>query len=148
HKAPAQGLTPKQLRLVTGYMQERLDRNISLEELAGLVGLSRFYFCTAFRLATGKRPHEWLTMERMEHARMLLKNPSLRIIDVGIAVGYQTPSAFAAALRRMVGDTPSNYRRQSCRSDRTFFVSAILRQKRNLTTSFLSPRAYSCHLDQ
>lgn len=110
--APSQGLTPKQLRLVTSYMRERLDRNISLEELAGLVRLSRFYFCTAFRLATGKRPHEWLTMERMERARTLLKNSALRVIDVGVAVGYQTPSAFAAAFRRAMGDTPSNYRRQ------------------------------------
>lgn len=111
-KAPAQGLTPKQLRLVTGYIRENLDRDIALAELAGLVHLSRFYFCTAFRLATGKRPHEWLTIERMDRARTLLKDCTLRVIDVGLAVGYQTPSAFAAAFRRVVGETPSNYRRQ------------------------------------
>jgi AraC family transcriptional regulator len=90
-KVPARGLTPKQLRLVTTYMRENLDRNIALEELAGLVRLSRFYFCTAFRLATGKRPHEWLTMERMERARTLLKNHALRVIDIGFNVGYETP---------------------------------------------------------
>lgn len=111
-KAPAHGLTPKQLRLVTGYMREHLERDITLQELAGLLHLSRFYFCTAFRLATGKRPHEWLTILRMERARTLLRDGALRIVDVGLAVGYQTPSAFAAAFRRVVGDTPSNYRRQ------------------------------------
>ena len=111
-KVPAQGLTPKQLKLVTRYMREHLNRNIALEELAGLVQLSRFYFCTAFRLATGKRPHEWLRMERIERARMLLKNRALRIIDIGAMVGYETPSAFAAAFRRVAGVTPSSYRRQ------------------------------------
>ncbi len=111
-KRPAQGLTPRQLRLVTCYIRENLDRDIALAELAGLVHLSRFYFCTAFRLATGRRPHEWLTIERMKRARALLKDRSLRIIDVGLAVGYQTPSAFAAAFRKVVGEPPSNYRRQ------------------------------------
>ena len=42
-------------------MAEHLDREISLDELAGLAGLSRFHFCTAFRLATGQTPHHWLT---------------------------------------------------------------------------------------
>ena len=111
-KPPTQGLTPKQLRLVTGYMREHLDRDITLQELSGLLHLSRFHFCTAFRLATGTRPHEWLTMQRIERARTLLHDHALRIIDVGQAVGYQTPSAFAAAFRRVVGDTPSNYRRK------------------------------------
>jgi AraC family transcriptional regulator len=93
-------------------MREHLDREITLDELARLIPLSRFHFCTAFRLATGKRPHEWLAMQRIERAQTLLQDTGLRIIDVGLSVGYRTPSAFAAAFRRTVGDTPSNYRRQ------------------------------------
>lgn len=110
--ARVRGLTPKQLRLVTGYIRENLERDIALQELASLVHLSRFYFCTAFRYATGRRPHEWLTMERMERARQLLKDRALRVVDIGLAVGYQTHSAFAAAFRRVVGVTPSSYRRE------------------------------------
>jgi AraC family transcriptional regulator len=106
------GLTPKQLRLVTGYMREHLERDITLAELANLLQLSRFYFCTAFRSATGKRPHEWLTLQRIARARTLLKDGGLRIVDVGLAVGYQTPSAFAAAFRKVMGQPPSEYRRQ------------------------------------
>ena len=113
-KPAAQGLTPKQLRLVTEYMRENLDRDITLAELANLVRLSRFYFCTAFRLATGRRPHEWLTIERVERARTLLKDRALRIVDIGLAVGYQTPSAFSAAFRKVLGKTPSTYRRHVC----------------------------------
>ena len=37
-------------------MQEFLDKEFSLDELARLVNLSRFHFCTAFRLATGQTP--------------------------------------------------------------------------------------------
>ena len=109
---PRRGLTGRQVRLVTGYIRENLDREITLEELARLIHLSRFHFCAAFRLATGKRPHEWLTIQRIERARALLQDSALPIIDIGLSVGYRTPSAFAAAFRRIVGDTPSNYRRQ------------------------------------
>jgi AraC family transcriptional regulator len=47
---------------------------------------------------------------RIERARQLLAAPELRIIDVALAVGYQTPSAFSASFRRVLGITPTEYR--------------------------------------
>jgi AraC family transcriptional regulator len=108
---PRRGLPPWQVRRVTSYMSERLDQNVRLDELAALTSLSRSHFCTAFRHATGRTPHEWLTALRLEHARrLLLQDPKLRITDVALEVGYQTPSAFTAAFRRYSGTTPSGYR--------------------------------------
>ena len=69
---PWRGLAPWQVRRMTAYMSARLDQNIGLDELADLTPLSRSHFCTAFRHATGRTPHEWLTALRMEHARQLL----------------------------------------------------------------------------
>jgi AraC family transcriptional regulator len=108
---PRRGLLPWQVRRVTAYMQDQLDRDIGLNELAGLVNLSRFHFCTAFRLATGQTPHEWLTARRIERARELLDNPTLRVTDIALAVGYSTPSAFAASFRKVTGMTPTDFRR-------------------------------------
>ncbi|WP_342238445.1 AraC family transcriptional regulator [Inquilinus sp. OTU3971] len=108
---PQRGLRPWQIRRVTAYMSERLDQSISLDELARLISLSRSHFCTAFRHATGRTPHEWLTGLRLQQARQLLQDPRIRITDVALAVGYQTPSAFAAAFRRHTGATPSEFRR-------------------------------------
>jgi AraC family transcriptional regulator len=62
---PSRGLADWQVKRVTGYMREFLDRDIGLEELAALVGLSQFHFCTAFRLAVGMAPHHYLTALRM-----------------------------------------------------------------------------------
>jgi AraC family transcriptional regulator len=104
-------LLPWQVRRVGAYMRDRLDQEITLDELAGVLKLSRFHFCTAFRLATGQTPHEWLTARRIERARELLGNPSLRITDIALAVGYGTPSAFTASFRRSLGVTPTDYRR-------------------------------------
>lgn len=106
------GLATWQVRRVTSYMRDRLDQEIGLDELASLVKLSRFHFCTAFRTATGRTPYEWLTHERMARARRLLSNPALRITDIALSVGYATPSAFAAVFRRVTGQTPRDFRRR------------------------------------
>ncbi len=108
---PRYGLPAWQVRRVTAFMRDNLARDIGLDDLAGLVRLSRFHFCTAFRLATGQTPFQWLTSERLAQARRLLADSGLRIGDVALMVGFHTPSAFAATFRRLVGMTPSDFRR-------------------------------------
>jgi AraC-like DNA-binding protein len=105
------GLAKWQVRRVTAYMRDRLGDEIGLQELAGVVGLSRWHFCTAFRQATGYSPHRWLARVRMERARELLSHSALGVTDIALAVGYDTASAFASAFRRHVGLSPSQYRR-------------------------------------
>lgn len=109
--APRRGLADWQVKRVTAYMRDRLEQDISLDELSGLVGLSRFHFCTAFKAATGQTPHNWLTALRMGRARQLLAERSLAITDIALAVGYQTPSAFAATFRRVAQISPSEFRK-------------------------------------
>ncbi len=109
--SPRPGLLPWQVRRVTTYMRDRLDRDVGLDELAALVGLSRFHFCTAFRLATGRAPYDALIALRIERARQLLADPQTSVTDVAFAVGYKTPSAFAASFRKVVGVTPTAFRR-------------------------------------
>lgn len=104
------GLADWQVRKVTNYMREHLDEPIGLDVLADLAGLSRFHFCTAFRLATGSTPHNWLVNLRIERARQLLAQPTLSVTDVALAVGYETPSSFSASFRKLTGVTPSEYR--------------------------------------
>ena len=105
------GLTDWQVKRVTSFMRDNLDRQIGLDDLAGLVNLSRFHFCTAFRRATGHTPHQWLTTQRINRARELLVDPKLSVTDIAIAVGYETPSAFAASFRKVTGTSPSHFRR-------------------------------------
>ncbi|XQU67496.1 HTH araC/xylS-type domain-containing protein [Cupriavidus sp. H18C1] len=110
-QAVRKGLLDWQVRRVTDYMKEALDREIRLDDLAGLLQMSRFHFCTAFRLATGQTPHEWLTAMRIGQARHLLMTTDLPVTGIGMAVGYQTPSSFASAFRKVTGVTPSSLRR-------------------------------------
>ena len=109
--APRHGLADWQVRKVTAFMHDNLERQIGLDELAGLVRLSRFHFCTAFRRATGHSPHQWLTRQRIARARDLLANSALSVTEIALSVGYETPSAFSARFRNATGITPSKFRR-------------------------------------
>jgi AraC family transcriptional regulator len=110
--APKRGLADWQVRRVTTYMRTMMEQEIGLDELAALVSLSRFHFCTAFRLATGSTPHQWLTHLRIARAKEMLGDPLLPVTEIGLCVGYQTPSSFAASFRKLVGFTPSEFRRR------------------------------------
>lgn len=109
---PRRGLADWQVRKVTAYMREHMDESIGLDVLADLAGLSRFHFCTAFRLATGSAPHHWLMKLRMERAQQLLTRSDLTIIQVALAIGYETPSAFSASFRKFTGVTPTAFRQR------------------------------------
>jgi AraC family transcriptional regulator len=106
------GLADWQVKRVTTYMRSKMEEEIGLDELAGLVHLSRFHFCTAFKKATGRNPHETLTMIRIARAKEMLADPDLPVTEIGLCVGYQTPSSFAASFRKMVGMSPSEFRRR------------------------------------
>lgn len=108
---PRRGLAEWQVRKVTDYMRAHIDEPIGLDALAALVNLSRFHFCGAFRQATGHTPHAWLVSLRIEQARKLLAHPELAVTEIALAVGYETPSSFAAAFRKVTGTTPSAFRR-------------------------------------
>jgi AraC family transcriptional regulator len=107
---PRRGLADWQVKRVTAYMRDALDQEIGLDDLAAQVNLSRFHFCTAFRLATGYTP--WLTAQRIRCARELLANPDLPTTEIALAVGYKTSSAFTARFRKIVGMTPSEFPRR------------------------------------
>ncbi|ARQ02809.1 hypothetical protein CAK95_07225 [Pseudorhodoplanes sinuspersici] len=110
------GLADWQVKRVTDFMRERLDQDISLGELAGLVNLSRHHFCTSFRLATGQTPHERFMHLRIDRAREMLAASSASITEIALDVGYETPSAFTASFRKITAMTPSDYRREFSRS--------------------------------
>lgn len=105
------GLAPWQLRRIADHVRSNLDRSIPLSELAQIARLSRFHFCTAFRLATGLTPGEWMTEARIRRAAELLSEFELSITEIALEVGYETPSSFTARFRQCMGMTPSEYRR-------------------------------------
>ncbi len=95
---------------VVRYIDERLDGDLSLGELAGVAGMEVFPFLRAFRRFTGEAPHRYVLRARVERAKVLLGDGALTISDVGLRTGFATPSHFSATFRRLTGRTPRAWR--------------------------------------
>jgi AraC family transcriptional regulator len=105
------GLAAWQQRAVTTYIEEHLAEPISLASLAGLVGLSTYHFCRAFKQSVGVPPHRYHTRQRIARAKALLTKPALSVTEIGLAVGFSETSSFTAAFRKATGLTPTAYHR-------------------------------------
>jgi AraC family transcriptional regulator len=105
------GLSAFTLRNVTDLMEQQLAKGIELHRLARAAGISAFHFSRQFKKATGFSPSQYFIRMRMSKARLLLRETSRSVIDVGLAVGYSSPSHFAHVFRREVGVSPTDYRR-------------------------------------
>lgn len=106
------GLSPKVLRRAIDRLRSDVDADVSLAALASEAGLSRFHFCRAFKESTGMSPHAWLRHHQLEQAMNMLRTTEDSVVSIAAALGYSSQSAFAAAFRKLTGDTPSDWRRR------------------------------------
>ena len=106
------GLSPKVLARAIERLRSDSDADVSLAALAADAGVSRFHFCRAFKESTGLSPHAWLRQHRLEQAMNMLRDADASVVSVAAALGYSSQTAFAAAFRKMTGETPSEWRRR------------------------------------
>ena len=106
------GLAPKTLLRAIERLRSDSDADVSLAALASDAGLSRFHFCRAFKESTGLSPHAWLRQHRLEQAMNMLRYTHTSIVSVAAELGYASQTAFAAAFKRLTGETPTDWRRR------------------------------------
>ena len=105
------GLSPNALRLVIDYINDNLDRNISLLELAGLTNLSLHHFARMFKQSTQLTPHQYMIRQRIERAKKLLIETDTPITEIALHVGCADASHFSHLFRQFVGLSPAAYRK-------------------------------------
>ena len=104
------GLPGYRLKRVLDYIAASLEGNINLEQLSAIAGVSPHYFSELFKQSTGRTPHTYVLLQRIERAKQRLRDPACSIIDAGLEAGFENPSHFARVFRRLVGTTPSRFR--------------------------------------
>ncbi len=105
-------LTSRQLDSVVGLIEERLAEDLSLSELAAVVGFSRFHFLRAFKQSTGETPHQYVLRRRIETAKALLEGAKIPIQDVAARVGFSNPEHFSRTFQRRVGISARDYQKK------------------------------------
>ena len=83
---------------------------ISLENIAGAVGLSRFHFLRLFKETTGLPPHAYLIQRRVELARQSIEKGS-PLADAAIEAGFADQSHLTRRFKAVYGVTPGEYRK-------------------------------------
>ena len=107
------------LRRVTDYVQQNLDKDLTLAELAAVVYMSPFHFARLFKCRTGVPPHRFVVRQRITRARTCLAMEGQSIAQISRMVGYRTPSHFTTVFRRALGVTPGAYRAAALQANRS-----------------------------
>jgi AraC family transcriptional regulator len=105
------GLSPWQLRRAMEYLEAHMTRDISLEEMARLVGLSQSQFARSFKTSTGMPPYKWSLDARIKRAQELLLRCSEPIAGIALQTGFADQSHFTKTFRRATGATPKDWQR-------------------------------------
>jgi AraC family transcriptional regulator len=104
------GMVKWRLRRTTDYIDAHLDEPIRLADMAAAAGLSRMHFAALFKASAGLRPHEYLLRRRIERAQEMLNVAGNSVVDIALAVGFQSQSHFTTTFARFVGQTPHAWR--------------------------------------
>lgn len=92
---------------VSAYVQAHLDAKISMDDLALRVGVSKYHLNRLFQATTGFPLGEFIQRRRLQKAYSLLAAGNSSVIDVSLAVGYESHSSFSRAFSKAFGCRPS-----------------------------------------
>lgn len=105
-----ENLQDSQKSIIKKYIKENYKRDISAGDVAGILGYSDVYFSKIFKQLFDDTFINYLTNLRIEKAKVLLKDVSFNIKEVGASVGYTDSNYFTKVFKRAVGMSPSEYR--------------------------------------
>lgn len=92
------------------YIKHNYNYNISLESVADLFFLNKNYASTLFKAKSGVKFIDYLTHIRVEKAKELLSNSTLKIPQIAVNVGYSNTKYFYRVFKKLTGYTPEEYR--------------------------------------
>lgn len=98
------------LKAVLGYIEDHLERDLGLAEIAEVAGLSASHFKVLFRKSMGLPPHQYVIRRRVERAAVQLRAGKIPIGQIALANGFCHQSHLALHVRRVLGTSPQELR--------------------------------------
>lgn len=104
-------LVPDDLRRVQQYVDQELQNQLTIAELASVAGCGSATLARRFRQHLGTSPMDWVAGRRIARAQELLRTTGLTISQVARRCGVADPYYFSRLFRRHVGQSPREWRR-------------------------------------
>jgi len=104
------GIVHSQKDVIKDYIDRNYKKDISAKDVAGILGYSDVYFSKVFKQLFDDNFINYLTKIRIDRAKVLLKDISFNIKEVGKSVGYADSNYFTKVFKRSIGISPSEYR--------------------------------------
>jgi AraC family transcriptional regulator len=107
-------LSPRQAATIERHIRDHIHSDMSINELAALLGLSPAYFCRAFAKATGMSPHRFIMNSRVELVRdRLRQHTDSSLSELAADFGFADRTHLSNVFRKFVGISPSEFRRRN-----------------------------------
>ncbi len=108
--AQPRALPKRRVQRAVHHIHERIDAELSLQELAAVADLSVSHFKAVFKEVVGMPVHRYVMKARVEYAVNLITLGRLPLCDVAARSGFANQSHMARCIRRMTGSSPSGLR--------------------------------------
>src|SRR6202043_2123705 len=96
------------------YIESHLAEELTLDEIAGVAGISRFHLVRAFAVATGFSAMRYVRARRLSEAARALAGGAPDILNLALDADYGSHEAFTRAFRDHFGVTPEAVRSSAC----------------------------------
>jgi AraC-like DNA-binding protein len=104
---------PAAITRAKDFIHEHQTEDLSLGQVAKAANMSTFYFCKMFKKITGINFTDYLSRVRIEKSKNLLLNPNLRVSEIAFEVGFQSLTHFNRVFKKILGQSPTEYRGQT-----------------------------------
>lgn len=104
---------PNSLSQIRLYLTARYQENITLDRIAELFFLNKYYIAHAFPKKYGVSVMKFLNTVRCTEAKKLLQSTDLSITEIAISVGYNSSSHFTESYKKIIGETPAQTRKHT-----------------------------------
>ncbi|EGA67953.1 AraC family transcriptional regulator [Vibrio sinaloensis DSM 21326] len=102
----------RQVEKIDRYITENIGNSIAVDDLADLLGCSKFYFLREFKKLMGVTPYQYLMSQRLEQARIALSSGAVNIALTAHELGFNDQSHFTRAFKSHFGMTPGQFIKQ------------------------------------
>ena len=106
-------LINKDVAFIRQYIKHNYHNKITLNQLAAIRHINKYYLAHTFKKNMGISPIEYLNKIRINESKLLLETTDFKIADIAEMTGFSSQSFFSQSFKRITNQTPSKYREEA-----------------------------------